>query len=651
MTAAQNVPVTTPAAAATSSSPAVASTAVLRLSPSEKFDGEPKRCRGFLNQCLIHFECNPASFPSERIKVAFIISLLSGQALAWASPLWERNDALLANSSTFIETFRKVFDEPGRVSSAASSLLNLRQGSMTVGQYAIQFRTLSSELSWNNEALVAAFWQGLSDRAKDELTSRELSTDLDLLITLCNRIDLRFRERTQERSASRRVPTRLAPMFQNPILQEEPMQIGRSRLSAEERQRRFKQNLCLYCGDPGCCGMRLRKRKSVFGKILRKLCKGNWYKTSRTIDKTTLGALLWMLQWLYQNQRGDNQQPSRGERGTSSEAFIQYPITPPILARRGDRLTHNPPAPHQLHFPPSPFLPHSGSGSSWGAHYGGAPLSDRGPFRPYTPGTDRVQSFRLGQRHVGSDRPSSGNLEVFGDSPLAPVRPSLSCYVLPATDEWTYRSRRAPSPSGAYGSTSQFRPGPTRDNLVYDYHHSSGSNTSQWSPSRRTQSRPSLFYEESYLAPYDDFPPQRRVISRGSYSPSPLLPSRLEPCGPALGSVRRRLDYVPRSQLTAPLCVSEPAVANQEMRAVGGGRSGSKSRDQRSAGIRVEPIPGSTDAQPGSASVMETSVAAGNPAPHDHQAGIRGLIEQAVAPSTLRTYQASWRQWSLFSGQ
>ncbi|XP_075063546.1 integrase/recombinase xerD homolog [Mixophyes fleayi] len=87
------------------------------------------------------------------------------------------------------------------------------------------------------------------------------------------------------------------------------------------------------------------------------------------------------------------------------------------------------------------------------------------------------------------------------------------------------------------------------------------------------------------------------------------------------------------------------------MRAVGGGRSGSESRDQRSAGIRVEPIPGSTDAQPGSASVVEASVAAGNPAPHDHQAGIRGLVEQAVAPSTLRTYRASWRRWSLFSGQ
>ncbi|KAK2898059.1 hypothetical protein Q8A73_014439 [Channa argus] len=31
----------------------------------------------------------------------------------------------------------------------------------------------------------------------------------------------------------------------------EPMQLGRSRLSAEERERRFRENLCLYCGGQG----------------------------------------------------------------------------------------------------------------------------------------------------------------------------------------------------------------------------------------------------------------------------------------------------------------------------------------------------------------------------------------------------------------
>lgn len=93
-------------------------------------------------------------------------------------PLWERRDLVMSNLQQFLVTFQKVFAEPGCTSSAASSLLRLRQGSFTVGQYAIQFRTLASELAWNNEVLVATFWEGLAGRIKDELAGRDLPTSL-----------------------------------------------------------------------------------------------------------------------------------------------------------------------------------------------------------------------------------------------------------------------------------------------------------------------------------------------------------------------------------------------------------------------------------------------------------------------------------------
>uniref|UniRef100_A0A803JRC7 DUF4939 domain-containing protein n=1 Tax=Xenopus tropicalis TaxID=8364 RepID=A0A803JRC7_XENTR len=77
-----------------------------------RYAGDPEVCRGFLNQCLIQFELSPLRFPSEKSKVAYIIALLQGKALAWASPLWERDDPLVHNSSAFIATFRKIFDAP-----------------------------------------------------------------------------------------------------------------------------------------------------------------------------------------------------------------------------------------------------------------------------------------------------------------------------------------------------------------------------------------------------------------------------------------------------------------------------------------------------------------------------------------------------------
>lgn len=68
--------------------------------------------------------------------------------------------------SQFLVTFQKVLEETGRASSAAS--LFLHQGNSTVKQFAIRFRTLASELAWNNEALVSAFWEGPAGRVKDD---------------------------------------------------------------------------------------------------------------------------------------------------------------------------------------------------------------------------------------------------------------------------------------------------------------------------------------------------------------------------------------------------------------------------------------------------------------------------------------------------
>ncbi|XP_073404157.1 uncharacterized protein [Dendrobates tinctorius] len=96
------------------------------LARPPRYSGDPKLCLGFLNQCQLHFELLPLHYPTDQAKVAFVVSHL------------------------------EVFDEPGCLVSTTESLFN-HQGTFSVGQYAIRFRTLSSELGWNNEALVGAF--------------------------------------------------------------------------------------------------------------------------------------------------------------------------------------------------------------------------------------------------------------------------------------------------------------------------------------------------------------------------------------------------------------------------------------------------------------------------------------------------------------
>ncbi|XP_030050671.1 uncharacterized protein LOC115464430 [Microcaecilia unicolor] len=227
-----------------------------------RFDGTPLfACRGFINQCRMLFDLQPQAFPSDQVKVTYMMTLLSGPALAWATPLWEQRDPALSNFNEFLRQFHMVFDVPKRPSSTAGQLLHVQQGSDSVGEYAIRFQTLAAKLGWNQEALTTIIWQGLSSRIKDELAGWEVPTSLDAVIALCTRIDVRFQERARER-AGQRSGAKLSLRFQGHQLPrrmpersaenlEEPMVMGRSQLTVKERMFRHRNRLCFYCGESG----------------------------------------------------------------------------------------------------------------------------------------------------------------------------------------------------------------------------------------------------------------------------------------------------------------------------------------------------------------------------------------------------------------
>jgi hypothetical protein len=125
---------------------------------------------------------------------------------------------------------------------------------------ACEFRTLAAESGWNDQALHGTFRNALTDTLKDELVSREEPNGLDELISLTIHIDNSLRERWRERG--RRVacpiPSASVPCSPFPTASHlqagsnpEPMQLGRTRLSPEERQRCISIRSCLYCGQVG----------------------------------------------------------------------------------------------------------------------------------------------------------------------------------------------------------------------------------------------------------------------------------------------------------------------------------------------------------------------------------------------------------------
>lgn len=51
-------------------------------------------CGQFLLQCNLMFQQQPATYYSDKSRIAFITSLLRGKASQWASPLWERESSI-----------------------------------------------------------------------------------------------------------------------------------------------------------------------------------------------------------------------------------------------------------------------------------------------------------------------------------------------------------------------------------------------------------------------------------------------------------------------------------------------------------------------------------------------------------------------------
>lgn len=93
------------------------------------------------------------------VKIAYIISLFTGRALQWAQAIWEQGDRVTHNLEAFNARFREVFDQSTHT--IRDQLFHLKQGSSSVADYALQFRTLATASGWNEAALMTAYRHGL----------------------------------------------------------------------------------------------------------------------------------------------------------------------------------------------------------------------------------------------------------------------------------------------------------------------------------------------------------------------------------------------------------------------------------------------------------------------------------------------------------
>uniref|UniRef100_A0A3Q2YAJ9 ribonuclease H n=1 Tax=Hippocampus comes TaxID=109280 RepID=A0A3Q2YAJ9_HIPCM len=177
-----------------------------------RYGGEHGQCGHFLHQCSFVFDQQPSVYVNDNAKVAYVMSLLTGQAASWAISVSEAQPNLRSSFPDFVTALRRVFHHPVRGREAEGRLLELRQGKQSVADYSIEFRILAAQSGYEDRALCGLFRRGLNSLLKDELRNRE--------------------------------PRCAAPG-------EEPMQLGGGSTRTAERRRCLDDRLCPKCGLQG----------------------------------------------------------------------------------------------------------------------------------------------------------------------------------------------------------------------------------------------------------------------------------------------------------------------------------------------------------------------------------------------------------------
>lgn len=235
-----------------------------KISLPQKFDGTTQLYRGFVNQVKLILQLHPRRYPNDQAKVGLIGTLLTGTALSWFSPLIETNSHLLHDFSGFLMELEATFGNADKARTSATKIRALLQGSKPAATYASEFRLLACDLNWGESALINQFQIGLRENVKDLLLTLSDPQSLSEAIQQAIRCDNRLYERRQQsrtlqsfrypsQFTSNRYPPNSQPTTSLDIAND-PMQIDMLRhkkLSPEEKLRRQKENLCLYCGEPG----------------------------------------------------------------------------------------------------------------------------------------------------------------------------------------------------------------------------------------------------------------------------------------------------------------------------------------------------------------------------------------------------------------
>ena len=227
--------------------------------------------------------------------MTFTLSYLRGTALEYFEPTILDSDKSLAwmdNWSAFIRTLRTQFGPIDPTTDAEDGIDNLKmQDNQHIVKYNVEFNRLVIQTSWDDSVLRHRYYSGLAERIKDIMGQQGKPPTLEAMKALTHSIDSRHWERHHEKSwSNKNKPDSNKPNSSksdekgknptsgnnNPNNSKKnkgnqnnsnksgkpqssssnsaslPKKLGKDgKLTLQERQCRFDNNLCMFCGGVG----------------------------------------------------------------------------------------------------------------------------------------------------------------------------------------------------------------------------------------------------------------------------------------------------------------------------------------------------------------------------------------------------------------